>query len=323
MRESKFVFNEAMGSLLKSMREKAGLFQSDIANALGFKSRTSFTYISRLEKGLIRNPSMRTIIMYLNACGGDRLRFFTELNKILIKQEQEQVMSEIKLSYKDAKKRVGYKTLIQKLDRDTALYANKIKNIARPIDKYTLKDRIERKVRMLLVNHKIEEVLIPVYLDYTYKLYEQEIANSVLSSIDEKQFIKPGIRPILFGPIRKIVYQTIKTEKRRLQHTRPYSTEKQKKLAIGFLKYRVVIEQIELAVHQLLNDLQVKEVLYLAYKDYARACYSVLKKYYHKDQTLLSRRLTEITRSFKTKGLDEEVMEKVKETVSIDYTRLL
>ena len=323
MRESKFVFNEAMGSLLKSMREKAGLFQGDIANALGFKSRTSFTYISRLEKGLIRNPSMRTIIMYLNACGGDRLRFFTELNKILIKQEQEQVMSEIKLSYKDAKKRVGYKTLIQKLDRDTALYANKIKNIARPIDKYTLKDRIERKVRMLLVNHKIEEVLIPVYLDYTYKLYEQEIANSVLSSIDEKQFIKPGIRPILFGPIRKIVYQTIKTEKRRLQHTRPYSTEKQKKLAIGFLKYRVVIEQIELAVHQLLNDLQVKEVLYLAYKDYARACYSVLKKYYHKDQTLLSRRLTEITRSFKTKGLDEEVMEKVKETVSIDYTRLL
>ena len=75
--------------------------------------------------------------------------------------------------------------------------------------------------------------------------------------LKQNKFIKVGVRPFLFAPIHQIIYKTIKAEKKRLQNTRQYSTEEQKKLAKGFLKYRVIIEQVEFEVHQLLNDLQV------------------------------------------------------------------
>ena len=312
MREKEFIFTQEMGLVLKSIREKAGLYQIDVAKAIGFKSKTAFSYISRLEKGMIKNPSLKTIIMYLNACGGNRFSFFTELNRILTKQEQQEIMSQADLSTQAKMKRVGYKTLIQKLDRDTALYANKIKYMQRPIDKHSLQDRIERKVRMLLSDHKIEKELIPVYLDYAFKFYKREIDELPIAPIDEKQFVRTGIKPFLFASIRQIVYKTIKAEKKRLQNTKQYSTEEQKKLAKGFLKYRVIIEQVEFEVHQLLNDLQVKEIFYMAYKDYARACYSVLNKYSEKDPMLLKHKFDATTEKWAGKGLDEAVMGKIK-----------
>jgi hypothetical protein len=253
--------------------------------------------------------------MYLNACGGKRLTFFAELDKILIRQEQQEIMSQAELTTKAKMKRVGYKTLIQKLDRDTALYANKIKYMQIPIDKHSLKDRIERKVRMLLSDHKIEKELVPFYLEYASKFYKREIDDLPIPPIDEKQFIKTGVRQFLFAPIRQIIYKTIKAEKKRLQNTKQYSTEEQKKLAKGFFKYRVIIEQVEFEVHKLLNDLQVKEIFYMAYKDYSRSCYSVLNKYSDKDPMLLKHKFDAITEKWRDKGLDEEVTEKIKRVV--------
>jgi transcriptional regulator with XRE-family HTH domain len=307
-----FMLTKEMASVLVKIRGKANLTQKDVAKRMGIISKSGRSYIAQLEGGLIKNPSLATIIDYLNACGGKRLTFFTELDKILIKQEQQEVMSQAELTTKAKMKRVGYKTLIQKLDRDTALYANKIKYMQRPIDKHSLKDRIERKVRMLLLNHKIEKEYVPFYLEYASKFYKREIDDLPIPPIDEKQFVKTGVRQFLFVPIRQIIYKTIKAEKKRLQNTKQYSTEEQKKLAKGFLKYRVIIEQVEFEVHKLLNDLQIKEIFYMAYKDYARACYSVLNKYSDKDPMLLKHKFDSIMEKWAEKGLDEEVMGKIK-----------
>jgi len=70
----------------------------------------------------------------------------------------------------------------------------------------------------------------------------------------------------------------------------------------------------------LLNDLLVKEVFYMAYKDYARACYRVLNKYSDQDPMLLTHKFDIITEQWREKGLDEVVMGKIK-TVTIKVFR--
>jgi hypothetical protein len=91
------------------------------------------------------------------------------------------------------------------------------------------------------------------------------------------------------------------------------TTEKQKKMVIGFLKYRVMIEQVETEVHKLLNELQVPFAFYQSYKDFARQCFSNLKKLYFKDQSLLSQRFTESIKMWQRMKLDENVLQKAKE----------
>ena len=76
-------------------------------------------------------------------------------------------------------------------------------------------------------------------------------------------------------------------------------------------------------MHKLLNELQVRESLFLAYKDYARACYKALKQCYNKDESLLKQQFKQTKVAWHLSGLDDEVMEKVKETVIRVYKELL
>jgi hypothetical protein len=66
-------------------------------------------------------------------------------------------------------------------------------------------------------------------------------------------------------------------------------------------------------VHKLLNELQIPCSLYHGYKDFARECFSHLKKLYFKDESLLSQRFAQTIRGWKEAKLDENVLNKVKE----------
>ena len=317
-----FIFNKEMANILKKIRKQSNLTQSDVARRMGIKTKSGRSYIAQLENGLISNPGLKSIMDYLNACGGDRLSFFTQVNKILEKQAHQEIMSQVKLSEEMANKRIGYKTLAQKIDRDTALYANKIKHQNKPEQKINLallKDKIEKKVLMLLSDHKTDKNLIPTFLDFTSHIIKRALNPDPNPPLNTSPWIKSGIKQHLFVPITKIVYTTIRIEKKKLLRRKIPSSEKQKKMASGFLKYRVIIEQVEFEVHKLLNDLMVSESLFLAYKDYARTCYSALKKSYIKDPSLLTQKFAEIKRAWKPMGLNEEVMDKVKETTVRAY----
>lgn len=60
---------EPLGTRLKELRVNAGLSQARLAQRMGFQPAHGYKYVFRLEKGLVRNPTLRTITAYLAGCG--------------------------------------------------------------------------------------------------------------------------------------------------------------------------------------------------------------------------------------------------------------
>lgn len=56
-----------LGERLRALRTKAGLSQTELAKAIGFNPTHGYKYILRLEKGLVPNPTLRTIASILDA----------------------------------------------------------------------------------------------------------------------------------------------------------------------------------------------------------------------------------------------------------------
>lgn len=59
----------ALGSRLREIRINAGISQMKLAELLGLNPTHGYKYILRLEKGLVPNPTLRTITGFLAACG--------------------------------------------------------------------------------------------------------------------------------------------------------------------------------------------------------------------------------------------------------------
>lgn len=59
---------EELGSKLRELRVRAGISQMKLAEILGLNPTHGYKYILRLEKGLVPNPTIRTITGYLTAC---------------------------------------------------------------------------------------------------------------------------------------------------------------------------------------------------------------------------------------------------------------
>jgi hypothetical protein len=210
---------------------------------------------------------------------------------------------------KDAKTRT-------KIDRDTALYSNKIKYQTKTpyLDIDKLKAKINRMLDQYMSDHKINKQLIPIYQDFTFYVLKRVLNPKPNPLLDIKPWLKSGMQDHLLHYINRMIYKIVHQEQKKLHRRKIPTTDKQKKMVIGFLKYRVMIEQVETEVHKLLNDLQAPISQYHLYKDFARECFSHLRKLYFKDQSLLSQRFAQTIRGWKEAKLDEDVLEKVKET---------
>ena len=120
MKELKFVFTREMGDLLKKCHLKAGLSQAELGERIGFSKKTTYSQISHLENGIIKNPPIGNIILYIKACGVPLVNFFQKMSAIDFKIEHEKVMRQVEMPSNlkpDQRK---------KIDRDTALYLNKV-----------------------------------------------------------------------------------------------------------------------------------------------------------------------------------------------------
>jgi transcriptional regulator with XRE-family HTH domain len=60
---------EELGFRLKDLRSRAGISQMELSRRIGFDPTHGYKYILRLEKGLVANPTLRTIAACLEACG--------------------------------------------------------------------------------------------------------------------------------------------------------------------------------------------------------------------------------------------------------------
>jgi transcriptional regulator with XRE-family HTH domain len=308
-----FKLTTPMGMLLAKFREQAGLSQSEVAERMGLSLKSGYKYISRLEKSQIKKPYQDTILNYLDAISVNWGTFFNELYQSRSKQNLERIMSRVKLP--------SYRKLQRKIDRDITLYANKIKGAPKTsvkIDVKQVKEKIKSKVLMLLAGHKTDDKLIPIYLDYTWHLFNREMNPNPNPPLDTKPWKKSGIKPILFIPISQIVHKTVVFEKKKLLK-KPLSLETQEKMSVRFGNYRVKIEQIELAAHRKLNEIIIPEVLYPAYKAYARECYKAIRKYFAKDNSLLQQRIAEIKRAWTLNKLNPEILDKVHQTVFAEF----
>jgi len=68
-----------LGSCLRAERKKAGLSQDAVGTALGMKPLRGHAYVSKLEKGVLRNVGFLTVVRYLHACKTPIGKFMLEL----------------------------------------------------------------------------------------------------------------------------------------------------------------------------------------------------------------------------------------------------
>ena len=68
-----------LGSRLRAERKKVGMSQDAVGTALGMKPLRGHAYVSKLEKGVLRNVSFLTVVRYLEVCKAPIGKFMIEL----------------------------------------------------------------------------------------------------------------------------------------------------------------------------------------------------------------------------------------------------
>ena len=373
-----FLFTKEMAKILKEIRIKANLSQTEVGTRIGLKPKNAPKYISNLEAGKITNPTLRTILNYLRACGSSWPEFFKELDRIDFKMRHEKMIAQVHPPPTE-----------RKIQRDAMRYEINIEFPSKEkeeVDFDRLKKQIKDKVTALVI--KTDSTLTPALSpnrvsrpekgrfdhqgrggkdDLSLRVPKGDVAssrptmdskgllprsaprNDILGKINQgrggdaviadyqkfaleyfdflatlnktgmkmvaEKWQKAGLKLNLFFKIKKIINSVLRGEIKRITAKKPLPTEKQEKMAIGFTKYRIRIEQIEAEVHKLLCELGVKTPWFSLYKDFTRQCYQTLKKYLGKDQEKLAKSLAELVQRWQKEGLEETVLLKVKDKV--------
>ena len=310
MSKISFVFTKEMAENLKKIREKARLSQIEVAKRIGLTYKTADSFISHLEKGGIKNPSLGVILLYLRACGESWPEFFKHLDSIDFRTRHERMISQ-----------VHPPTTQRKIQRDAMRYEIGIEfpskeKPKRDIDFDRLKSRIESKVSPFLIKNKIEENQASFYQKFVREYFDflATLNKSGMKAVGDK-YQRTGLKTnILFG-LKKIITNVLRAELKRISAKKPLPTDKQQKMAIGFTKYRIIIEKIEAEVHKLLCELGVQTPWFALYKGFTRECYRALRKYYGTNQEQFNKTINEIINRWQKEGLKEDVLLKLKDKI--------
>jgi transcriptional regulator with XRE-family HTH domain len=342
------ILGKEIGQLLTKVREKSSLSQTEVAQRIGLSKKFGQGYISRLEKGKTKNPPLQTILLYLKACGESWSEFFKKLDNIDFKMRHEKMIAQLPIPptqrkiQRDAmryetgiefpskeKEEIDFERLKKRIkDKVIALLIKYEPSLRVPegdvaISKPTMdsKGLLRRSAPRNDIVGKDnqgsrEKAVMTAYQKFAMEYFEflATLNKPGMKMVVEK-YQRAGLARHLIFKIRKIVFSVIGAELKRIEAKKPLPTEKQERMALGFTKYRIRIEQIEAEVHKLLCELGVKTPWFTLYKDFARQCYQALKKYYIKDQGKLTKNLTELVQRWQKQGLEEKVLLKVKDKV--------
>ena len=309
-----FIFNKEMAEKLRKIRETARLTQKEVALRIGIKSKSGRSVIGQLESGMVKNPTLRTILEYLRACGASWSEFFKQLDAIDFRTRHEKMIASV---YPPPTQR--------KIQRDAMRYEIGIEFPAKEkpkqdIDFDRLKSRIEGKVSAFLIKNQIEENQAAFYRKFTREYFDflATLNKSGMKAVTDK-WQRTGLKTNLLYGLKKIINNVLRAEIKRISAKKPLASEKQEKMAIGFTKYRIRIEKIEAEVHKLLCELGVQTPWFALYKGFTRECYRILKKNYGKNQEQLNKTINEIISRWKKEGLKEEVLLKLKDKIILVF----
>jgi len=305
-----FIFTKEMAEKLRKIRETARLTQQEVALRIGVKTKSGKSVISQLESGMVKNPTLKTILDYLRACGSSWPEFFKQLDAIDFRTRHEKMISQIPIPPTQ-----------RKIKRDAMRYEIGIEfpskeKPKRDIDFDRLKSRIESKVSAYLIKNKIQENQSSFYQKFVREYFNflATLNKSGLKAVTDK-YQRTGLKNNILYGLKKIINNVIRAELKRISAKKPLPSEKQQKMAVGFTKYRIRIEKIEAEVHKLLCELSVPTPWFALYKGFTRECYRVLKKYRGKNQEILNKTLIEIIERWKKEGLKSDVLLKLKDKI--------
>jgi transcriptional regulator with XRE-family HTH domain len=305
-----FIFTKDMAEKLRKIRETAQLTQPEVALRIGIKTKSGKSVISQLEKGMVKNPTLKTILDYLRACGESWSEFFKQLDIIDFKMRHEKMILQLPQppeSRKVQRAAMRYETGIE--------FPSKEKP-KRDIDFDRLRSRIENKVVPFLIKQEIEENQASLCRKFVREYFDfmASLNKSGMKSVIEK-YQRAGLKTHLLYGLKKIINSVIRAEIKRIEAKKPLPTRKQEKMAIGFTKYRIMIERIEAGVHKLLCELGVPSPWFLSYKTFTRECVKVLRKYYLKNPEMLKKSLAQIIERWQKEGLKDDVLLKLKDKI--------
>jgi len=315
-----FIFTKEMAEKLRKIRENARLTQPEVALRIGIKTKSGKSFVSQLESGMVKNPTLKTILDYLSACGTSWVEFFKELDRIDFKTRHEKMISQLP---PEATKR--------KIQRDAMRYEIGVEFPSKEkeeIDFARLKKIIKEKVERLLSKEEDtltsilsgqgrgKEAVMTAYQKFALEYFEfLATLNKAGMKMVVDKYQRAGLKLHRLVKIKKIINSVLRGEIKRIEAKKPLPTAKQERMAIGFTKYRIRMQRIETEVHRLLCELGVQSSMgrFALYKDVARECYGALKKYYGRNPDLLNKTIAEIIQRWQKEGLKEEILQKVKE----------
>jgi transcriptional regulator with XRE-family HTH domain len=310
-----FIFTKEMAEKLRKIRKTTQLTQKELAMRIGIKSKSGRSVIGQLESGMVKNPTLRTILDYLRACGASWVEFFKELDRIDFKQRHEKMIAQLPIPPEK-----------RKIERDAMRYEIGVEFPSKEkeaIDFTRLKKQIKDKVLVLLTKNQVEENQINSYQRFASEFFGFLAAlNKPGMKMVIEKYQRAGLARHLILKIKKIVFSVIGAELKRIEAKKPLPIKKQEKMAIGFTKYRIIIERIETEAHKLLCESGIPTPWFSLYKDFVRECYKVLKKYYGKNPERLARTFKELVRRWQKEGLKEGVLLKLQERVIKVYNNL-
>ncbi len=305
------ILDQEIASLLKSVREKSGLYQKEVAKRIGLSVKSGKGYISHLEKGMVKNPPIGTILLYLRACGESWSEFFKQLDIIDFKMRHERMITQLPIPPEP-----------RKVERAAMRYETGIEFPSKQkdeIDFTRLKKQIKDKVLVLLTKNQVEENQINSYQRFASEFFDFLAAlNKAGMKMVTNKYQRAGLHLHLISKIKKIINSVLRGEIKRIEAKKPLPTKKQEKMAIGFTKYRIRIEKIEAEVHKVLCEIGVPTTKFGMYKAFSRECYRVLKKYYGKES--LDDKFQTIIKRWIKEGLKEDVLLKVRDATIKAFT---
>ncbi len=307
MQETDFL-RKKVEELLRKLRAKSGLSQSEVAERIGLPKKSGHSYVSRLESGKAKSLPLLRILSYLRVCGASWVEFFKELDRMDFKLRHEKMIGQLP---RPPEKR--------KIERDAMRYEIGVEFPSKEkeeVDFARLKKQIKDKVLVLLTKNQVAENQINSYQKFAAEHFDFLAAlNKPGMKMVIEKYQRAGLARHLLFKITKISYSVIGAEIKRIEAKKPLPTEKQEKMTIGFTKYRIRIEKLETEAHKLLCELGVPTPCFASYKAFTRQCYRALKKYFGKNQELLNKTLAEIIVRWKKEGLKEDVLLKLKDKI--------
>uniref|UniRef100_A0A7V3ZVD6 Helix-turn-helix domain-containing protein n=1 Tax=candidate division WOR-3 bacterium TaxID=2052148 RepID=A0A7V3ZVD6_UNCW3 len=268
-------FSKVIGNLLKELRKERGLTLKNIA----YYCKKNISYLSKLEKGKIKEPSINLILNYLRALHIPFSKFFSQIDEL------------------------EFKRLFAKEKKDKRLkkYLLGIRYQKKPVINYP--QYLAKKIENLLLSFNIPKDLIKKYGKYSEKIFE-----ALSEGKDIEKMKVEGLDVDKMAMIKKLTEKAYKREIKRKRQVKPITDEKLKKMAEGYEKYQKERLLIEEQAKQLLFNKGIKVV---ELKDYLNQ----IRKYHSLKRKKKIKKILKWEETIEKSSLDKEIIKNLKAIV--------